>query len=196
MLALSILTACESTEASRERLQWQKSMLETRESCNGLVLANAVAVVPQHTCPCSHSFNKGFISGVKWHCLQSTRQIRQTMKRIHPPYSSFACWSFMVRVLLCRRHPGLVPEEYTNPFWNLMGIDVFTKERKSLTFLNEVSISVLPTRKKKVRWGVWRGGITRELCTADKVCEPDVVVHTWSPRTWAAEAGRSHSCAA
>lgn len=65
MSALSTLTACESTEASRERLQCQKNMNETRGSCNGLGHANVAAVVPQRTCPHSYSFNKVFASGVK-----------------------------------------------------------------------------------------------------------------------------------
>lgn len=44
------------------------------------------------------------------------------------------------------------------------------KKEKSLTFLNEVSISVLSTRKKSEDRSIERG-VTRELCTAKPVSQ-------------------------
>lgn len=45
------------------------------------------------------------------------------------------------------------------------------KKEKSLTFLNEVSISVLSTRKKKSEVRSMERGVTRELCTAKSVSQ-------------------------
>lgn len=116
-------------------------------------------------------------------CNPHGRFVKPLIECIHPPYSFFACWSLMVRVLLCGRHPGLVlvfcPRGIYKSSLRFDG-NRCVYWKKSLTFLNEVSISVLSTRKKSELRSI--GGVTRELCTADKVCEPDVVIYTWSPR--------------